>query len=176
MSASKQAPLIGADGMVLVEYTGGNVGEQTWDCHSPYARYVFSAKNRVKYVDARHVDQMLAFYAGASVLFRLVEKAPAPEIIVEPAEAKIINAPAPMAMPKPKPEPKPEPLPQSEPAMETAVHVEDPGTLSVKELGRRIKAGQYSIAEMTAMLEMEKAGSNRGTAVRDLENAIASVD
>lgn len=177
VSTNKQAPLVGADGMVLVEYTGGNVGEQTWDCQRPYARYVFSAKSRVKYVDARHVDQMLAFYAGGKSLFQLVKKAPAADLTIAPAEAQVINSPAPMAIKPaavPDPEPKPKLEPDPKPKAETAVEVTDPGTLSVKELGKRLKTGQYSTAEMTAMLEMEKTGSNRGTAVRDLENAIAN--
>lgn len=165
MSANKQAPLVGADGMVLMEYVGGNVGEQTWDCQNPYARYVFSAKSRVKYVDARHADQMLAFYAGSKSLFRLVKTPPAADLTIEPAEAREINTPAPIAMATPPAEPTLEP-----------VDVIDPGTMSVKDLRKRVRAGEFSLAELRAMLKLEKASDTpRGTAVDDLEKAIANV-
>jgi hypothetical protein len=188
MSTNKQAPLVGADGMVLVEYTGGNWGEQPWDCQKPYQRYVFSAKNRQGFVDARHVDQMLAFYAGDKRLFRVVpaKKPDDGTLKVSTAEALVINAPTPpaptaMAVPtavqEPKAPAKPKPVPpvkEPEPVV-TAVDVTDPGTMSVKELRKRVRAGEFSLDEMKKMLSLEKASDTpRGTAVDDLEKAIAN--
>lgn len=167
MSTSRQPDLAGAaEGMVLMAYTGGNWAEQAWDCQNPYQRYVFSGKQRTGYVDARHVPQMLAFYAGGEALFRVVKEKQSAELAVEPAEARAINAPTPpaaMAMPEPEPE------------RATAVEVTDPNTLSVRALDAFLKDGSFTKAELERMLRLERDGKDRVKAKEALEKALNNV-
>lgn len=107
-SSSPSAPAfmaaIGQQGMVPVEYIGGNVGTTLWGPFATPQHYTFgnNLRDRVKYVDARDVDKLLAIRENKRPQFRLYTPPTPP-------------APAPEPKPEPAPEPErpkePEPLP-----------------------------------------------------------------
>lgn len=79
-------PLVGAAGMVLLEYVGGNAGTMTWHGPITRTRYLFGKSRPRGYVDARDVAGMLEMREGREALFRVVpeETKPALEPELEP--------------------------------------------------------------------------------------------
>lgn len=94
--AAPSVPLIGSEGMALLEYVGMNVGRTYWVGPVTRARYVFSGSQRVKNVDTRDVPGMLEI---------IYDRRPAFRRYIPPAAP-----PAPKAEPAPVPEPDPDPV------------------------------------------------------------------
>lgn len=63
---------LGAQGMIQLEYIGGNTGDTKWHGPVTYAIYVFgdNDKHRVSYVDVRDVEKMLMLRENKRLLFR----------------------------------------------------------------------------------------------------------
>jgi hypothetical protein len=80
--------LTGAEGMVLIEYTGLNFGTETWQ-PVPARRYELGGSRKFGYIDRRDVEWFLSRRDHRGPLFRLVPKPVEPEI--SPAEAEQVN-------------------------------------------------------------------------------------
>ena len=97
-SGATAVPAAGAEGMVLLEYVGKNVGRTTWRGDVTGTRYFFSASDRVRLVDVRDAPGLLAqVYDRAKAFARYVEPKPAaPVAPVAPVpEAEVVAVPAP---------------------------------------------------------------------------------
>ncbi len=86
--------LPGAEGMVLMEYVGRNVGRTTWVGAVTKTVYTCSGSKRQFYVDRRDVPGLVGIVYDRATAFRVIPQPPEPP---------------------PKPEPKPKPAPASEP-------------------------------------------------------------
>ena len=87
--------LVGADGMTLVEYTGGNYGNQRLYGAATGTMYTFSASKRQRFVDNRDLSigdgrEILERYENAKLVFRSIqlpkevkEATPPPEPVQE---------------------------------------------------------------------------------------------
>lgn len=67
---------VGQEGMVLLEYLGGNAGEESWYGPVTSLRYLFSTGKRTAYVDQRDAAAMIAIRENRRPVFEL---AAAPE-------------------------------------------------------------------------------------------------
>lgn len=71
-SPRRSSDLAGKDGLVLLEYMGGNVGTMTIHGEATRRAYRFGRNKSAKrsYVDAQDVDGFLAMRAGRKPMFR----------------------------------------------------------------------------------------------------------
>ena len=90
------------DGMVLLEYVGGNYGDQTWWGETTNQRYVFGLGRPQGYVDARDADELVKKRHNRKRLFRVADRPqPQPKVPVE----KQAEANPPAVKEKPETEP-----------------------------------------------------------------------
>lgn len=126
-----QTPAPGAEGMVLMEYIGGNLGRTTWYGAETRTRYTCSGSRRKFYADTHDVKGLLDIVYDRQPAFRKVvippppappqaapaPRAPAPPEVNNPALATVEVIPQ-MPEPEPEPEPIPEPMLVAEPLLE----------------------------------------------------------
>lgn len=98
--------LVGVNGMTLLEYQGGNFGNETYYGPVTGARYVFSAASRVHNVAQEDAPGMLDMYEnGHSVFKQYTPPAPAPQEdqtawdTAATIDSENLNAPEPVAKP-----------------------------------------------------------------------------
>jgi glycosyltransferase involved in cell wall biosynthesis len=85
--------LPGQQGMTLLEYVGGNYGDQTWHGAVTRQRYVFGLSKPISYVDSRDAKQLLNSHYHGKPLFR-VAKEQQPKIPEE--QQAVANPPVPV--------------------------------------------------------------------------------
>lgn len=73
--------MAGADGMVLVEYKGGNAGDSSWWGVVTSTRYYLGGATKQAYVDEKDVPGFLNLWEGGRALFAVV---PQPASVVDP--------------------------------------------------------------------------------------------
>lgn len=106
---TKASAIVGAEGMTLLEYMGGNYGNQSYYGPATGTRYVFSASRRIRNVDKRDLRHQSnaglldLIQSGGKPMFRVIVPKPAPP---------------------PPPPPEPEPLPEPAQIIEEKVEVE----------------------------------------------------
>ena len=156
----------GADGLVVVEYLGGNFGTEIYNGagRSP-ARYSFSAKKSRLYVpveDAKHLVK--AYWRDDEPTFRIVPS----EVIAdtdtpdagEAGEAG--DGDGKFAF-----------VGEAESEEPDGVEFPDVTGHSVSWLEKELARNDYSVEVLRLMLASEEIGSNRKTAVKLLKDAIA---
>lgn len=150
-------PLVGAEGMVLLEYVGGNAGTMTWYGPVTRTRYLFGKSRPRGYVDSRDVAGMLEMREGREALFQVVREET-----------------------KPAPEPEPEPVAEgvevlgegAEGGMDADVTLAqiDVTTLSVAQIEQAARGADPETLQ--TWLEAEQAGAARVTALRAIRRAL----
>lgn len=149
--AQMQALSVGEGGMVLIEYIGSNAGDETWfPPNAPRQTYLFGGSRRVGYVDQRHAEWFLNLKENGKHLF---QQTSLKEPEIPQAEAEAVN-------------PKAEAV---EVAVKAAVRLPDPNALTVRE----IRDLELSADEWEQVLEAEKLGKNRTSAVDYMEAQVA---
>lgn len=137
--------------MVLLDYVGPNAGTITWGgpgSNPSGRRYTFGGtdRHRTKYVDEVDVGFFLDLRENGQRAFRLHPVEVADE---EPVEAVDL-------------------APQQEEPVEELEHVPNPGDLTVEE----IQNLDLSTKAWRELLDLEKEGKNRKTAVAFIEEKI----
>ena len=85
--------------MVLLQYVGGNYGDQTWWGEATGQRYVFGLSRPKGYVDAKDAKALLATRQNRKVLFQIApQPLPQPEV---PVERQVEANPEPEVEPEP---------------------------------------------------------------------------
>lgn len=149
--------MVNPNGGVLLEYVGGSAGDMTWFGASG-KRYRAGGVTRVFPVDKGDVATLLGLAEGHQTIFRRYQEH-RPE-------------PAPVNPPKLEPEPKPEPKPKPEPPKLKPLPIPDPALLTVAEIRAAVET--EGTETLGAMLEAERDGKNRKTAIKVLENAVSA--
>jgi glycosyltransferase involved in cell wall biosynthesis len=149
---------VGAQGMTLLEYIGGNSGDTRWHGPETGTVYVFgnNHRSRMRYVDRRDAKSMLALRENTRPIFRL------------------------KPLPKPK-EPEPQPAPESEPEDDAvAVNVSGaPSFTDIRGVGavtaEKLRAGGFRNVRELADADPQEvaalAGIPQGQARRAVEEA-----
>lgn len=94
--------LVGSAGMTLVEYVGGNFGEQSYYGSVTGTKYIFSAEKKRKWVDDKDLSGMLDRVRNGKRLFIKSVKKPVEQIsskvtVSEPVEeSKLMEEPEPL--------------------------------------------------------------------------------
>ena len=150
----------GADGLVVVEYLGGNFGTEIYNGagRSP-ARYSFSAKKNRLYVpveDAKHLVK--AYWRDDEPTFRIVPNEVATDTADVPdvGDGKFAFAG------------------EAESEEPDAVEFPDVTGHSVSWLETELDNNHHTVEVLRLMLASEETGSNRKTAVKHLNDAIAA--
>ena len=153
----------GADGLVVVEYLGGNFGTEIYNGagRSP-ARYSFSAKKSRLYApveDAKHLVK--AYWRDDEPTFRIVPNeaaadADAPDDAGESGDGKFAF------------------VGEAESEEPDAVEFPDVTGHSVSWLETELDNNHHTVEVLRLMLASEETGSNRKTAVKHLNDAIAA--
>lgn len=142
--------LSGEDGMLMIEYIGGNVGTSTWVGPVTKTPYVFGGTRKVGYVDARDAQAMVDLRINRSQTFRMYTPAKkAKPVAVKPVEPQV----------------EPEAVP-----LDDSVGL-DPSTMTVKALRDALKDGKFTLEEIDKAGEIEARGAARATALKLLEKA-----
>lgn len=79
--SSRSKDLVGQEGMVIVEYIGGNAGDETW--HGQYGVYKLGGVNRQGYIDKRDKEILLGLRDNGKQVFKEVIPVEMPTVIVE---------------------------------------------------------------------------------------------
>jgi hypothetical protein len=108
---AKTQGMLGAEGMVMIEYVGANVGRTAWRGDVTGARYTFSGAQRIRLVDVHDVPGLLDVVYDRKKAFRryvapVVAKAPEPEPAPAPVVVEYV-APAVEVVSEPVAEPEP---------------------------------------------------------------------
>ena len=156
---SIQPPLPGKDGMVLLEYIGGNAGTTSWWGPVTQTRYEFGGTRPVGYVDQADVEGMLQMKAGRN---RRVFQ-PYKQLPQRPVEAPVIVEP-----PAPLPKvilPAPEPIMRRE---EPDILIHEISIPIFKAIGFKFDA-----PVLEQLLADEQAGRNRKGMVAAIKEALS---
>ncbi len=140
-------PLVGAEGMVLLEYVGGNAGTMTWYGPVTRTRYLFGKSRPRGYVDSRDVAGMLEMREGREALFQVVREET-----------------------KSAPEPEPEPVAEGGMDADVTLAQIDVTTLSVAQIEQAARGADPETLQ--TWLEAEQAGAARVTALRAIRRAL----
>lgn len=85
--AVQELNMPGQDGMVLLEYVGGNSGKMTFWGPETRTRYVFGGTKRVGYVDTNDVPGMVGMREGQRPVFREIKQGVTPSPTPKMVEA-----------------------------------------------------------------------------------------
>ena len=151
----------GADGLVAVQYLGGNFGTEFYNGagRSP-ARYSFSAKKNSLYVPVEDAKYLVkAYWRDDEPTFRIVPNevtadADAPDDAGESGDGKFAF------------------VGEAESEEPDGVEFPDVTGHSVSWLEKELARNDYSVEVLRLMLASEEVGSNRKTAVKHLNDAI----
>lgn len=139
--------MLGQDGMTILEYIGTSAGDMTWRGPVTKTAYLFGGIRTRGYVDNRDVEGMLTIRDNGKPVFKIYIE---PVKVVEPA-AEIQTT---------QPEQKLT-IADWEPAL-------NPSTMTVSEL--EIALQDLSQDDIVDILQLEKDGKNRKTAIAMIEN------
>jgi hypothetical protein len=162
--AAKSVSLVGAAGMVLIEYIGQNAGTETWQ-PDPKRRYELGGSNRLGYVDKLDVEWFLTRRDHNGLLFKLAAVVAEPVLSMAEAEAVNPGAAATQAAPTVRAVEPAEKLARQKAAMEHRRSI-DPADYSIKSLlGMDLNPDEWEL-----ILEREKAGLNRKSLIKAIES------
>lgn len=141
---SKDLP--GQSGMVILEYAGGNAGDETWIGPETRTTYLLGGSRKRGYVDKRDAPGLLALRDKGKPVF----------VVVEPVEET-------------------KPVLQTEiagamPDWEKGKGQEDLSGLSVSALKKKLP--DLGLVELEATYAAEKAGKSRSSALNAIEAEI----
>lgn len=150
--------LPGKTGMVILEYNGGNKGDETWGGPVTRTKYVLGGVRKRGYVDVRDAngtpgknDGMLNYIENDRPIFKVVkpdvEEKPKSEPVVEIKEPVVIDKPDDLELPDDK-----------------------YAKLSVSALKKALP--DMNTMELSSTLQQEKDGKNRKSAIAAIENEI----
>ncbi len=165
--------LPGQEGMVLLEYIGGNAGKMRFFGPVTRLRYVFGGTMRMGYVDARDVDALLALRETRRPVFRRVSSPVAPQEeessdVVEVVEEK--KVPTVEIVEDAETESSEGVVVEDTEEKATAAEAVDVGRMTIAEIQSAIEGA--SIDDLSAWLEREKAERKRVTVLRMLESIL----
>lgn len=139
---------IGQEGMTILEYTGTSIGDMTWRGPVTRIKYLFGGIRKRGYVDNRDVPGMLNLRDNGVPVFKIYE------------EVKAISEPVAIVA---------DTQPETSIVADWEVAL-NPSEMTVAELEVAIQdLSQDDIAEI---LQLEKDGKNRTTAIKLLEAAL----
>lgn len=169
--AARNKNLPGQEGMVILEYVGGNAGDETWVGPITKTIYVLGGVRQKGYVDKRdahgdpskRIKGMLAFRDRKRPVFVEAKAA---------VEAPSIELMAVGAMPGVEKE-EPEPLKWKQGVVQNVIEpplaslLPDMSTLSVAKIKELLP--DLAIIELETVLKSERSGKNRSTAIAAIE-------
>jgi len=170
VAKSKQGVLnmVGAEGMVLVQYAGKTSSDMPWYGKVTKQQYYAGGNRRQIYVDQADVQGFLEIYDNGKPLFTLAPK-PASSTKATLPEKEYV------------PEEQPTLVIEAEAEVEAAVidvlpvpelPVRDPVDFKVSEFRQLIETTSFAQDEILAMLAKEEAGKARKSIIALLEDAL----
>jgi glycosyltransferase involved in cell wall biosynthesis len=172
------------DGMILLEYNGGNWGTEVYIGEDTKTHYVFSRKDSIKYVDKNDAgDQYKGLLSlrenGKRVFKTYTPPEPKEEETVVFAEENFVevdpdsNEDVDGQIDDVALENEPKTDEQSVIIPETLPDVNE---MNVSDIKGNINLDTYSVEEIQLMLDDERAGKDRITAITHLQGLVNAVD
>lgn len=146
-SVTSSKNLVGEEGMVVLEYTGNNAGDETWN--GKYGRYVLGGVRKRGYVDKRDAETLLNIREGGQNLFRKAKQEP------KSAEIQTVSVDT----------------TESLPDWELEKEAPDVTDMTIREL-LKINLSTWTTIQLENALKTEKKGKNRSTAVSLIEDEL----